>query len=61
MEENILFNKKLMMLIILLVSLLAISAVSAAENSTEDIITDVASEDVVSVEDNNQAIEQTEK
>ena len=60
MEENILFNKKLMMLTILLVSLLAISAVSAAENSMEDIITDVASEDVVSVEDNNQAIEQTE-
>ena len=53
-------NKKLMMLAIFLVSLLAVSAVSAAENATEDIIADVASEDVVSVENNNQTIEQTE-
>ena len=60
MEENILFNKKLMMLAIIFTCLLAVSAVSAAENATEDIIADVASEDIVSVENNNQTIEQTE-
>ena len=53
-------NKKLMMLTIIFTCLLAVSAVSAAENATEDIIADVASEDVVSVEDINQAIEQIE-
>ena len=52
--------KKIMLLAICLVSLLAVSAVSAEENATEDIIADVASEDVVSVENNNQTIEQTE-
>ena len=45
--------KKIMLLAICLVSLLAVSAVSAEENATEDIIADVASEDVVSVENNN--------
>ena len=39
-------NKKLMILAIFLVSLFAVSAVSAAENATEDIIADVAGEDV---------------
>lgn len=63
---KILLNKKLMILAIFFVSLLAISVVSAAENATEDITADVAGEDVVSVEettdevvsveDNNQAI-----
>ena len=52
-------NKKFMVLTILLVSLLAISAVSAADNAAEDVIAD-ASNDLVSAEDNIQATEQTE-
>ena len=43
--------KKIMILTIILTCLLAVSAVSAAENATEDIISTDASEDVVSVEE----------
>ena len=51
--------KKIMMLAIFIVSLLAISAASAADNTTEVIIAN-AGEDVVSVENNNLTVEQTE-
>ena len=51
--------KKIMILAIFLVSLLAISAASAADNTTEVIIVN-AGEDVVSVENNNLTVEQTE-
>ena len=47
--------KKIMILAIFLVSLLAISAASAADNTTEVIIAN-AGEDVVSVENNNLTI-----
>ena len=51
-------NKKIMVIVILLVSLLAISGVSAVDNVTRDIVSnDVASEEVVSVENDKQVIE----
>ena len=40
MEEKVLLNKKLIALSIILVSLLAVSAVSAAENVTDDYVAD---------------------
>ncbi len=51
--------KKIISLAIFFVSLLAISAASAADNTTEVIIAN-AGEDVVSVENNNLTVEQTE-
>ena len=52
MEENILKYKKIMILSILLISLLAISAVNAADNITEDVVSvEDTSDDVVSVDD----------
>ncbi len=48
-EKNIMRYKKTVILAIILVTLLAVSAVSAADNATDDIISaEVASEDVVS-------------
>ncbi len=51
MEEKVLLNKKIMMLAILLVSLLAISAVSAVDNTTSDVVgVEETTDEVVSVE-----------
>ena len=61
MEGTVLLNKKIMMLAILLVSLVAIGAVSAAENVTSDVVSvEETSDDIVSADDDNQVIEQTE-
>uniref|UniRef100_UPI003865E4B5 right-handed parallel beta-helix repeat-containing protein n=1 Tax=Methanobrevibacter sp. TaxID=66852 RepID=UPI003865E4B5 len=49
--------KKIMILAIFLVLLFAISAVSAVENATDDIVgTDVASEDVASIDNNEEDV-----
>ena len=58
MEEKVLLNKKLMILAIFLVSLLAVSAVSAADNGTESDIASVeeVTDDVVAVEDNSEIL-----
>ena len=53
--------KKLMILAIFLVSLLAISAVNAADNATSDVVSvEETTDKVVSVEE-NQVIEQTDE
>ncbi len=51
LEEKILLNKKIMVLAIFFVSLLAISAVSAADNATSDVVgVEKTTDEVVSVE-----------
>ena len=50
MEENVLLNKKLMILTIVLVSLLAVSAVSAADNTTSDVASVEKTDEVISVD-----------
>ena len=46
------FRKKIILLSILLLSLLAVSAVSAAENATDDIVSVSEDSEVISVEEN---------
>ena len=46
---QILLNKKLMIISIFLISLLAVSAVNAADNATSDIINDETTNDIVSI------------
>ena len=51
MEENILLNKKIMILTVILVSLFVVSAVSAADNATSDVVgVEKTTDEVVSVE-----------
>ena len=58
MEETILQYKKIMILTILLVSLLAVSAVSAADNVTSNIASAYeATDEVVGVDNDNQVID----
>lgn len=53
-------RRKILLLSIFLVSLLAISAVSAAENATENIVSVNNDEDVISVENNQDALNSEE-
>ena len=46
------FRRKIILLSILLLSLLAVSAVSAAENATDDIVSVSDESEVISVEEN---------
>ena len=57
MEENNLRYKRIMMLAILLVSLLAVSAVSAADNVTDDVVgVEETTDEVVSLDNDDQVI-----
>ena len=59
-EKNMKY-KKIMILTILFVSLLAISAVSAAENTTDDIVgVEETTDEVVSVEENQEILKENE-
>ena len=61
MEEKILPNKKIMILTMVLLGLIAISAASAAENTTDDVtsIEDQITEEKMSVNDVLRYLQQT--
>lgn len=54
------FRKKIIIFSIFLVSLLAISAVSAAENATDDVVSASDDNEVISVEENQDALNSDE-
>ncbi len=56
MGVKFLINKKFMILAIFLVSLLAVSAVNAADNITSDIVSINETDEVISIENNEECI-----
>ena len=57
LEEKVLLNKKIIVLTILLVSLLAISAVSAADNATSDVVgAEETITDAINVEEEKEVV-----